>query len=307
MSGDDIEIRPASPEDEERIVAFTSETWADRDVGDYIPRVFEEWIANDGDGQRTFVLDAGRDIAGICQAVLLSEDEAWAQGMRVNPDYRGRGVGLDLSHAVFDWAARKGATVCRNMVFSWNVAGLGQSRASGFTPETEFRWAHPDPDPDPDAAAADLDVTNDPAAAWRYWTGSAAREHLAGLGLDMDESWALSEITRRRLRRAADEQRVFAVRDDGVRAMAYRTRSYDRPTEGGGETWAEYGAAGWSDVESARSLFSAIAADADALGADRTRVLVPETPWHVSDAAYARADISDQPDFVLGADLTDRR
>ncbi len=305
MSGGDIEVRPVRPEDRESVVGFTSETWADRGGSDYIPRVFDEWIADDGDGQMTFVLDAGRDIAGICQGVVLSEDEAWAQGMRVNPDYRGRGVSLDLSHAVFDWAAGAGATVCRNMVFSWNIAGLGQSRATGFAPETEFRWAHPTPDAD---AAPDLDVTEDPAAAWRYWTDSPAREHLAGLGLDMDESWALSEVTRDRLRRASDEQRTFAVHDEGVRAMAYRTRTYDRPDDDDGtETWAEYGAAGWADVECARSLFAAIAADAADLGADRTRVLVPETVWHVSDVAYTRTDISDEPDFVLAADLTDRR
>ncbi|WP_254535438.1 GNAT family N-acetyltransferase [Halomarina litorea] len=305
MSGGDIEVRPVRPEDKEAVVDFTSETWADRGGSDYIPHVFDDWIANDGDGQMTFVLDAGRDVAGICQGVLLSEDEAWAQGMRVNPDYRGRGVSLDLSHAVFDWAAGEGATVCRNMVFSWNIAGLGQSRATGFAPETEFRWAHPDPDPNADP---NLPVTNDPTAAWRFWTDSPAREHLAGLGLDMDESWALSEVTRDRLHRAADEQRTFAVHDEGVRGMAYRTRMYERLNEDGDPTtWAEYGAAGWSDVEVARSLFAAIAADAAACDAEKTRVLIPETVWHVSDVAYTRTDISDEPDFVLAADLTDRR
>jgi len=300
-----VELRQVRPEDKEAVVAFTEDTWADRGGSDYIPRIFDEWIAGDGEDQRTFVLDVndGEDVAGICQGVLLSDDEAWAQGMRVNPEFRGHGVSLDLTHGVFDWAADAGATVCRNMVFSWNMAGLGQSRAAGFDAATEFRWAHPDPDP---AAGCDHEVTNDPAAAWRCWQDSHARDHLRGLALDTDESWALSELTRDRLARAADDDGVFAVHDEGTRAMAFRTRTYERPNEDG-ETvrWAEYGVGAWQSADHARSLFAAVARDAASVDADETRVLIPETVHHVTDAAYTRTGISDEPDFVMAADLTD--
>jgi len=314
-----MNVRPARAEDRDAVVAFTRETWADRDGEDYVPDVFEAWIAGDGDDQRTFVLEVDErveqtlsggetvthGVAGICQGVLLSDEEAWAQGMRVNPAFRGRGASLDLTDAVFDWAADRGATVCRNMVFSWNVAGLGQSRAGGFAPATEFRWARPEPDPD---AAPSHEVAADPAAAWRYWTASPARDHLGGLGLDPGESWALSEVSRDRLARAADETAVFAVRDGGAgtRGAAYRTRTYERRTDGVEETWAEYGVGAWASVEHARSLFAAIRRDAAAVGAERTRVLIPETVRHVSDAAAARTAVSDEPDFVLAADLTGR-
>ncbi|MFC5972521.1 GNAT family N-acetyltransferase [Halomarina salina] len=300
-----VELRQARPEDRDDVVAFTQDTWADREAEDYIQHVYDDWIAGDGDRQRTFVLDVndGEDVAGICQGVLLSDDEAWAQGMRVNGDYRGHGVSLDLTHGLFDWAADAGATVCRNMVFSWNVAGLGQSRAAGFEPGTEFRWAHPDPDPD---AESDHEVTDDPTAAWRYWTDSHARDHLRGLALDANESWAVSELTPEKLATAADETAVFAVHDEGLRGMAYRTRTYDRPNDEGEQvTWAEYGVGAWESVDHARSLFAAVQRDAASVDADRTRVLIPETAYHVSDAAYARAGVSDEPDFVMAADLTD--
>ncbi|WP_254546496.1 GNAT family N-acetyltransferase [Halomarina pelagica] len=307
---DAVEVRRARAEDREAVVAFTADTWPDRGAGDYIQHVFDDWIAGDGDDQRTFVLDVEGEVAGICQGVLLSPTEAWAQGMRVNPDFRGRGVSVDLTRAVFDWAAAAGATVCRNMVFSWNVAGLGQSRAAGFEPETEFRWVHPEPDVDATPDHGDHRVVADADAAWTYWTDSPAREHLHGLGLDPDESWALSEVTRERLRRAADDGGLFAVQggdDGGTRAMAYRSRTYERPNEAGeAETWAEYGVGAWATHDHARALFAAVAADAAALGADRTRVLVPETVEAVSDAAYARVAVSDEPDFVLAADLTTR-
>lgn len=319
-----LTIRPAQADDYEAVAAFTRDTWADRDSTDYIPEVYHDWIAGDNDRKRTVVADAGEEIAGICQAVMLSSYEAWAQGMRVNPAFRGQGVSSDLNEALFEWASDQGATVCRNMVFSWNVAGLGGSRSIGFEPITEFRWAHPEPEPKPkpksesEATAEsepepELNVESDPAAAWSYWTGSAVREQLGGLALDLDESWALSELTRSDLVRAANETAVFAVVDDGMRGMAYRTRTHERESsdDGDGEDEetkriAEYGVGAWDDLPAARSLFTAISADAAAIQADQTRVLIPETPRYVSDAAWLRAGISEEPDFVLEADLSAR-
>lgn len=303
----EITVRQATPDDYEAVAAFTRDTWADRGGSDYIPDIYHEWIAGDGPTQRTFVLDAGDDVAGICQGVLLSPHEAWAQGMRVNPDFRGRGVSLDLSRALFDWARAQGATVCRNMVFSWNVAGLGQSRAAGFDPGTEFRWAQPTPDPDADP---DLRVTSEADAGWAFWSASDARSHLQGLALDDEETWALSELTRERLRDAADDDRLFVVQDGGTRGLSYRNRTYEREqeTEDGGTetfTWAEYAVGAWADPDAARALYRAIARDAAAVGADRTRVLIPEGVRWVSDTAAARVGVSEEPDFVMRADLTD--
>jgi hypothetical protein len=247
--------------------------------------------------------------------------------MRVDPNYRGEGLSGPLNEALFDWAATRGAAVCRNMVFSWNAAGLGGARAAGFDPCTEFRWAHPEPSTETDP---DLTVREDPDAAWSYWQRSEARERLRGLALDSGESWALSTLTRADLHRAAEEQRMFSVHDGGTRGLAYRVREYEREVRSDGdnenesetndiddggdeedsnpetERWAEYGVGAWADVESARALFAAIAADAATLDADRTRVLLPETPRHVSDAAVCRVETSAEPDFVLEIDLTDR-
>jgi GNAT superfamily N-acetyltransferase len=307
-AGDDggdatLAVRQARQADREAVVAFTGETWPDRG-DDYIPRVFDEWVETDGPTQRTFVLDAGDDVAGICQGVLLSDHEAWAQGMRVNPDYRGRSASPRLTHAVFDWAREQGATVCRNMVFSWNAAGLGQSRSVGFDPRTEFRWA--EPEPDADATAPDgLRVVEDADAAWTAWQRSVGRERLADLALASGESWALSELTRERLHAAAADGRVLAVLDEGgVRGMSFRVRTGERETDEAVERYAEYGVGVWADLPAARALFAAVARDAASLDVDRTRVLIPETPRHVSDVAATRAGFSDEPDFVLEKDLT---
>jgi GNAT superfamily N-acetyltransferase len=306
MTQQDLHVRQAELDDYDDVAAFTQDTWADRrDSGDYIPRVFEDWVESDGPRQRTFVVDAGDDVAGLAQFVRLSEHEAWAQGMRANPDYRGRGVGRRLAHAGFDWAREQGSTVARNMVFSWNVMGLGHSRAVGFEPAAEFRWVNPDPDAD---ASPGREVTSDLNAAWRYWQDSDAREALGGLALHTDESWALAELTRDRLATARDERDgLLVVQDDteGTQAVTFRTRTYEREDEDGVEqTWAEYGVAAWANREAAADLLAAVRRDAASVGADRTRVLIPEDVEAVSDVAVTRTDIGDEPDFVMAADLT---
>jgi GNAT superfamily N-acetyltransferase len=308
----ELSVRQAREADHEAITAFTDNTWPDRGIGDYIPDVFPEWVASDGPTQRTFVLEAEGEVAGLCQGVLLSEHDAWAQGMRVAPAARGEGASKVLNDAVFDWAAEQGATICRNMVFSWNVAGLGASRNVGYDPGAEFRWAHPQPDPGPAPTPdAGLHTVENAAAAWTCWQRSDAREALGGLALDFEESWALAELTHERLARAAADTRVLAVQGEGAssgtRAFAYRTRDYERESDDATtERWAEYGAASWTDLPAARTLFAAIRRDAASLGVDRTRVLIPETVRHVSDAAAAGVEVSEHPDFVMEADLTTR-
>ncbi|WP_424017892.1 GNAT family N-acetyltransferase [Halorientalis pallida] len=301
--GPTVRVRQARADDHDGIVAFTEDTWPDREVTDYLPRVFPEWVESDGPDQRTFVATVDGDPAGVLQGVMLSEYEGWAQGMRVAPDARGLGLAHRLTGAVFDWAAEQGATVCRNLVFSWNAQGMGTSRGIGFEPVSEFRWVHPEPDADA-SADTDHEVTDHADAAWSFWRRSDASRTLRGLALAPDESWAVRELTREDLRRLADETAVFAVQAEGggTQGMAYRARDYE-PGDGD-ERIAEYGVAAWVDVSAARALFAGIARDAAGVGADRTRVLIPETARAVSDAAYAGVELGEEPDFVLEADLS---
>ena len=312
-------IRSARLDDALAVESFTEDTWPELG-GDYVPRVFESWVeemATAGDGgpdARTLVAEVDGRAVGLLRTVLLSPGEAWCGGMRVDPDYRGEGIAVDLARASFAWASVQGAAVARCMVFSWNAAGLGTARAAGFEPVTEFRWAHPAPE----AGHDDVRATRvDPDAAWSYWHASEAREHLVGLALDPAEPWALSSLTRPRLAEAADEGRLVVVGDGhdvhgvevgGVRGFAVRVRVSERETDDGEgvERWAEYGVADWTDADVAADLLDAVAQDAASVDADRTRVLIPETARTVSDAALARVEVSDSPDFVLAADLTDR-
>lgn len=294
-----MKIRPARPADRDAVAAFTESTWDRYENGDYIDRIFPRWAENQGPGATTVVAVEGETPIGLIRSVTLSEHEAWFQGLRVDPAHRNEGVGEALVSHVFEWAQEAGASVGRAMVFSWNVMGLGLTRAAGFEPGVEFRWAHPEPDPE---ATVEGTVTHDPDPAWSFWQAARAARTLDGLALDDGVPWSLSELDRADLRRAADEEALLTVERDRVVAMAPRVRVTDRGTDDA--TWAEYGVAAWRDLEAAADLAGAIARDAAAAGADRTRVLVPETPRAVSDLAAARVELAAEPDFVQRVDLT---
>ncbi|WP_435117275.1 GNAT family N-acetyltransferase [Halolamina sp. C58] len=326
---EEIEVREAVPGDSPAVAAFTADTW---ESGDYIPDAFPRWMESDDPDTRTFVavdtaasppapeeveavdpddVDGLADdrAVGICQAVGLSEHEGWMQAMRVDPEYRGRGLSRALNDAGFHWLYETGRRVARNMVFSWNTGGLGASRYNGFEPGTEFRWVQPEPDPEATArsdAAGEIDA--DPDAAWAFWADSAARDALGGLALDDTESWALSELTRERLRTVAADDRLLLVSspDGGIGGVSFRVRTSEREDDGETQVRAEYGVAAWDGAESCDALLAAIARDAAAAGADTTRVLIPESVDWVSDAALAGVDVGDEPDFVMRADLTER-
>jgi len=287
-------VRTARHDDYDDVVDLTSDVWPDREMADYIPGVFRDWVDADGPDRKTLVVDVDGRAVGLCQAVMLTGTEAWFQGMRVDSDHRGKGFGSMLTERLIEWTADAGASVGRNMVFSWNEAGLGQSLAAGFEPATSFRWARPDPREE----TPELSVESNPERAWRYWRESDGREALAGLALDSDEGWALSTLTRAGLDRLATDQTVLTVGDDEPRGMACRVRT----TESDEERLAEYAVGVWDDVAAARALFSAIAADAATFGADSTRVLIPETPRHAAQAAYAGGTIDECPDFVFEID-----
>ena len=297
-------VRDARPADRAAVEAMTASTWPDQSVGDYLPAVFESWATSDDPDERCLVAVVDGTVVGVCHARLLTDDEGWLEGIRVHPDHRGAGHGSALTTALLDWCRDRGATVARNLVFAWNEAGMGQSRALGFAPVTTCRVATPAP------ATVDgpVGVVDDVQAAWRFWTDSDARTHLGGLAADPGHSWALAELTRSRLESVAETGRVLAYVDGGVRGMVARTRTVedagDHAADGDIDTLAVYAVVAWADEDAARALFDAVRADAAAVGADATRVWLPETARALTDAAAAGAPLGDDALVVLRADLT---
>ncbi len=130
-------IRPARPEDKAAVAAFTTDTFA---WGDYVADVFDSWL-EDADGQ-ILIATAGTDEAvGMARVALLSPYEAWAQAARVHPDYRRRGIAGRLTEAGETWASERGALVMRLVTEDWNQPARRQAAKAGYRMVAEWAMA----------------------------------------------------------------------------------------------------------------------------------------------------------------------
>jgi len=130
-----MNIRPARSEDKARIAAFTIDTFS---WGDYVADVFDAWM-EDPDGQVLVAATENDEAIGIARVYLLSGSEAWAQAARVHPDHRRLGIAGRLTRAAETWAAERGALVIRLLTDDWNEPAQRQVEKSGY--RLVARWA----------------------------------------------------------------------------------------------------------------------------------------------------------------------
>lgn len=127
----DIQIRPARAEDRAAVLSFCQDTW---EWGDYIEYIWDDWLAaTDG---RLFVAMVHGHPAGIVNVRMLTDTEAWLEGLRVDPQYRRQGLARALNLAALAEAMQRGAKYARLTVESDNkrsihLAEMGHMRQVG--------------------------------------------------------------------------------------------------------------------------------------------------------------------------------
>ena len=128
-------IRPARPEDKAPIAAFTTDTFS---WGDYVADAFDSWLESPH-GQILVAVTETDEPIGMARVSLLSPSEAWAQAARVHPGHRRRGVAGHLTRAGEVWAAERGALVMRLLTEEWNDPAQRQVEKAGY--RLVARWA----------------------------------------------------------------------------------------------------------------------------------------------------------------------
>lgn len=133
-------IRPARPDDKAAIAAFTTDTFT---WGDYVADAFDSWMA-DPDGQILIAADSNDQAVGMARVAMLSAIEGWAQAARVHPDYRRQGIAGLLTRAGELWAADRGALVVRLLTEEWNEPAQRQVEKSGYRLVAKWAMAQKD-------------------------------------------------------------------------------------------------------------------------------------------------------------------
>lgn len=112
---ENLKIRRTKALDREAVFQFTKDTWGGYD---FIPEVWNQWM-KDRMGIFLTALHEGRPV-GINKVTFLSPGEAWLEGLRVDPKYRGMGIARALTKRSIREARHRDAKVIRLSTGSTN-------------------------------------------------------------------------------------------------------------------------------------------------------------------------------------------
>jgi GNAT superfamily N-acetyltransferase len=122
-----LTIRPAQPDDRPAMERICAHTW---EWGDYVPDVWDDWLAGEAGSRAEDRSMAGPAIVGemagqvvaLSKITFLTPGQVWLEGMHVDPEFRHRGIAghfLDYSLA---YARDHGARVVRTGTGGNNTA-----------------------------------------------------------------------------------------------------------------------------------------------------------------------------------------
>ncbi len=127
-------IRPARHDDIPLIAAWTEHTF---DWGDYVAERLPVWLGNPA--VRVMVAEDDGAVIATVTGTMVSATEAWAQGIRVHPDHRRKGVATAVSTELWNWVRERGAVVVRLAIDSNNTASQSQASSMGFRKLSDWR------------------------------------------------------------------------------------------------------------------------------------------------------------------------
>jgi len=130
-----IEIRRAIPEDKARIIEISSKIW---DGDDYLPHIFDKWV-KDTEGEFSVVTVEGV-VAGCSKITRLPHNVLWFEGIRVDSDYRGQGLGKKMAEYQLRRAKELGYDRLELGTFVENYESIAIIEKRGFERVAELKF-----------------------------------------------------------------------------------------------------------------------------------------------------------------------
>jgi hypothetical protein len=228
----------------------------------------------DPSGQVTVATDDADHAIAVGRGLMLSSDEVWIQGARVEEDWRRKGIASAVGESIVSWSKSQGAKVARLAVEEWNTPARGQVENINF--RVVSRWVVASRSVDASApmvpgnggkrAKARRKLQQAPSAeaepAWLSWRSGPLVK--PGRGLHVSHwRWSLMHLAD--LQQAGKRGELWSSQA----GWAHVRREEDRLMIG----WLDCGRDDGSDM--IRSLVD-LALDA---GAQHLRVTVPAVEW----------------------------
>lgn len=214
LANNDVEVRPARAEDKAAVLAFCEQTWDHQK--DYIPLVWDKWLADETGRIFVAVVD-GLPVA-MQRVVLMSDDEAWWEGLRVDPNYRGQGLVSVLRSPMNQYLLAHNIRVFRNCVSSENtimkgiLARRGHEKVGAYAPYVAEVL------PSLPCQLVQLD-NSDCDSVWRFVRLSNFLEQKRCLYINRGAKW--QELTLKQLTTRLNQGKVWGLKENHqLRSMA---------------------------------------------------------------------------------------
>ncbi|MEM3685076.1 MAG: GNAT family N-acetyltransferase [Conexivisphaerales archaeon] len=204
-----IIVREANLNDKPAIMQFVSKTWS---WGDYIPDVWDEWY-RDRNG-RIFVAEYNGLPVGMNHIRYLEEGVGWLEGVRVHPDFRGRGVATALGEHAMQYGKRLGATKFRLISAVKNIVAHRQIMRMGMKEVCRFSILRCEQDVESVETAARIEDSRQAENLIKH-----TREYQAMKGFFGDR-WAMRSMQEYGFKKLVDEGRVFYLKDGNAYSIA---------------------------------------------------------------------------------------
>jgi GNAT superfamily N-acetyltransferase len=266
----DLIIRPARPEDKAAVLVFTQQTWT---WGDYVQHTWDEWLADPAGG--LIVGEVAGQIVGMDKLSVVRPGEGWFHGLRIHPDYRGRGYARAFMAYQVNAARSRGLRALRFLTLATNTPIHKNAAGQGFIHRASLVFYEagptaPAPDhPAPPLTPLPVDATDTAWAAVQagpLWAGAAGH-----LGWD----WLLAPLTRDWWTELVAAGAVWQTPDGGLVVLHPRGRT--QPVEEG-QWLAWLQPTGAFTAEAVTALASAAARLAFAQGYQEIGTLLPPLP-----------------------------
>jgi len=201
-----LRLRDAKPADKEAVFEFCRNTWGD--YGDYIPRVWDKWIA---DARGRFILAEleGKPI-GMAKVSDFGRGEVWLEGLRVNRKYRRQGIAHEINREVAKTLRKIRPRVVRYCTGATNGASRKVGVRMGFevVARTRYYWSKPRKG----KIRGEWAKPSEADEIHKFMLASRFLELTSGL---IGEGWIFRELRPAHLMKYIKERRVILMRRAG--------------------------------------------------------------------------------------------
>ncbi len=272
----ELTIRPARADDRAAMERICAQTW---EWGDYIPEVWDDWLADNersrAEGGFGFLIvgELAGQVVALSKITWQARGQVWLEGMRVDPDYRRRGIAGQFLDYSLAYAREHGARVVRLGTGHHNTAA--HILAAHAAMERAGSYVHWTAEPLSSDGLAGLPevsrLTLEHAVqVWTFLAESTTLAHTHGL---YSVDWAWQELSTGDLESLLEQGQVVAWCTLDGQLTALATVHADR--EGSG-LWVGFVDGGPAAVTQLAGAIRMLAAQ---LATERVEAMVPDLNW----------------------------